>query len=66
MSIPAAALAFQILSAGIAEMKQGDIAYTGPTCTIGVVAINIPANVKLKAINSQSQVFSYRQRGLAG
>jgi hypothetical protein len=66
VSIPAAALAFQILSAGIAEMKQGDIAYTGPTSTIGVVADNIPANVRLKATNSQNQVFSYRSEVLAG
>ncbi|MEO5724992.1 MAG: hypothetical protein ABIQ39_13385 [Ilumatobacteraceae bacterium] len=66
MSVPAAALAFSILSAGIAEMKQGDIAYTGPTSTIGVIATNIPSTVRLKAINTQTEVFAYSSQALAG
>ena len=66
MSIPAAALAFSILSAGIAEMKHGDIKYTGPTGTVGVVATNIPTSVRLHEINAQRELFSYRSEAPAG
>jgi hypothetical protein len=65
-SVETAALAFEILQAGISEMTQGDIHFTGPTSTIGVVATNLPRNVTLKAINDQRQVFSYRRNSNGG
>jgi len=65
-AIPAAALAFNILSAGVSEMKQGDIHYTGPTSTIGVTVSNLPSGVTLKTKHSEAEIFSYQSEALAG
>jgi len=57
--IAGAALAFSVLSAGISEMRSGDVHFTGPSSPIGVTATNIPTNVRLKQKTLRGSVFSY-------
>lgn len=66
MTVPAAALAFSVLSAGISEMQQGDISYTGPTSTVGVTCSNLPPKVRLHTTTAQQEVFSYIRNSHVG
>jgi hypothetical protein len=63
-----AALAFTILQAGIGAVAQGDIAYTGPTSDVGVIASQLPDNIRnaLQAQTHSQEIASYHSDALAG
>lgn len=57
---------FSILSAGVAEVRKGDIKFNAPNGPVGVIAQNIPPNVGLTQIESAKRIFSYRSSAPAG
>jgi hypothetical protein len=64
-AIAAVALGFEIIKSGISTMAKGDIAYTGPSSTIGVRADRIEPEMraKLKTTTATARVFQYRWVG---
>lgn len=59
--IAGAALAFTVMSAGISEMRSGDVYYTGPSSPIGVTAENVPEGINLVQTTRRAAVFSYEK-----
>jgi hypothetical protein len=59
--IAGAALAFSVLSAGISEMRSGDVHFTGPSSPIGVTATNVPAGLRLRQTTVRGTVFEYHK-----
>src|SRR4051812_17571614 len=63
-----AALAFEILSAGVSLVNHGDIAYTGPTGEVGVTVSNLPDNLRnnIQTHTTHQEIFEYHSSALAG
>lgn len=63
-----AALAFEILSAGISQMAQGDIQYTGPTSDVGVTASGLSdaLRARMHTHTSNQDIFSYQASDVFG